>query len=561
VLVSAAVGVAVALAGSLEYRGEARFLVDVAPGDQDRLAPYRAELINHTWANMPTPDGPATFRWDVSAEVEATVLQLILNTEDRQAGRQSLKNMAQRYLTHLSEVAERILTQPSEAEVVLQRRLQDLRSGLAEAARRQEAYEKSQPQGDASLDRNKVGERLRAHRGQFLDNHGQLRAAQELLAELKANPVPERPTIHPELIERALKADVPLQQDLAELQLRRAEIRLQLLNVWQSATPALEELVTAASELQRHLGAEEGDRARGAHRAALERAIEAVDEYRGRLRRFSREWTTTFVDLSRDSDDQPASPQILELQEAIAKLLADFLYEASSSLTVMRDQVRRLGAESDAQARHHVLTARLTRGFHSLQTAHHQFEFSASEVRPSDNFRLASAVRAVRGLRRRTQLRREEITQHLEQVVRYQREQTRESDIRNLGERTGQLSAAADASLEVMLESLDEFDTATAQAEDYAAAKAAWEAWAERVSELEADISNMQAALEKRAAQRRSPVRPEAVRLISCKMGVLPSNLPQRLAYGWAAFATALVILLGLQKLSPDRRATRTDGG
>ncbi len=34
--------------------------------------------------------------------------------------------MAQGYLTHLSGVAERILTQPSEAEVVLQRRLQDL---------------------------------------------------------------------------------------------------------------------------------------------------------------------------------------------------------------------------------------------------------------------------------------------------------------------------------------------------------------------------------------------------------------------------------------------------
>jgi hypothetical protein len=89
----------------------------------------------------------------------------------------------------------------------------------------------------------------------------------------------------------------------------------------------------------------------------------------------------------------------------------------------------------------------------------------------------------------------------------------------------------------------------------------AWEAWVERVSELEADISDMQATLEKRAAQRRSPVRPEAVRLISCKMGVVPANLPQRLAYGWAAFATALVILLGFQKLSPDRRVTRTDGG
>lgn len=559
VLISLAVGAAIVPAGRLEYRGGAVFVVNAPPGDLAALKPYQAALTDHAWSTAPTGDSPPRFRWEVLPDAATGVLRLDVRTDSRTRGQRVLSEVAQGYLRHLRELAESALNRPSEKEVVLQQRLDDLRAALSKASLDEQAQPSALVQGDVPFEREQAGDRLGQLRAEFLAQREQLRQAEAVLAELEANPVPERPSIDPDLFEQGLQADVPLQQDSAELEVREAEVRLYLLNAWQSATPALEELVTAASELQGSLSAEDDDRAQGTHRAALELAIGAVDEYRSRLRRFSQEWTAAFIDLSRDSSEAPASSNMIEVQEQIAKLLADFLYEAASSLTVIRDQARRLNTESDAQARHHVLIARLTRGFHALQTAHHQFEFSASQVQPASNFRLAAAVRAVRGLARRTELRREELSRQIEQVVRRQREQAREADIRRLQDQRERLTVSADAMLDAVFENLDEFEAVTAQGEAYAAAQAASAIWTQQVAELEADIGNTQAALEELANQRRSPVRPEAVRLLSCELDAVPANLPRRLAYGWAAFATTLLALLGIQKLKPDRCQARTD--
>ena len=551
VAASLAVGLATALLGPLEYRGRAVFVVASAAGDRAAAAPYRIELIRHAWASVPTIESSPSSRWDVSADVPSGTLCLELTGADRRAGQQALTRVAQGYLDHIRAVANQVLNHASEGELVLGDLLEHLRSGVSDATRREQNVRTALPAGDVGLRRDLAGDRLQEQRRAYLADRDLLRAAQGHLARLEATPVPEHPPIDPDLRERAVRADVPLQQDLAELKVRLVVVRAQLLNVWQDSAAALDRLVAVVGELERSLGG--GDRTGGHHLAALERAAEAVEGFRAHLRTFSQGWTQEFGALSRGSTIDPHSARILDAQERVAELFADFSYRASGNLTAIRDQVQALNAESDEQARRHVLIAKLTRGFHALQSAHQQFALTASQVQTTDNFRLAAAVRAGRGLHRRALFLQEELKLQLEQITRQQLQQAREKEMNEFRAQIAHLTAVTDAGLDTMLEYQDDYDAAGALAGDCAAGQATATAIGERIDEYNADIRDTQTKVETMAAGRRSAVHPDAVRLVSCGVKAIPSNLGRRLAYAWAAAVTTALVLLGLQRLVHPR--------
>ncbi len=554
-----AVAAVAIVGGGFDYRGGALFLLDLTPGGTGGMAPYRVELIDYAWRTVPTAEVQPSFRWDVAADASTGTLRLELVADDHQAASQALQDATQGFLDHIKTVADQALNQPSVGETILQERLEHLRSGLSAMTRQQQAHDVNAPSDSPGPGRFQTAELFEQERSAYLDERDQLRGVQTELSRLEATPVPEHPPIDPELKARAFAESVPLQQDLAELEVQFATLRAEMLNVWQKSTGALDELVAAASELRRLLSGEAVTAASGNYRTSLERASTAAEEYGGALSPFVRSWTQEWGAISRDGEIDLHSAQWLEAQERLAGLLADFLYQATASLTVIGEQDQSLQAETDDQARHHVVTANLTRDFHALKAAQHDFEFAASEIQTTNNFRLAAAVRAGRGLHRRVTLLEQELTIESERVTRERLEQERQERIALLGDEVRRLAAACDEGLDALLDRQDAHIDATRWAADRAADRATAEAVAERIDDYHTEIAQATETLHELAARRYSPVRAEAIKLVSCTVDRVPANLPRRLAYGWAAATTTLLLLLGCYRCMSARASLKAD--
>ena len=347
--------------------------------------------------------------------------------------------------------------------------------------------------------------------------------------------------------------NVEFQQDRAELRVQLAAVRAELLEVWQDASPRLDDLIAAAGTLEQLGQNPHASTATGDHRATLERATEAAADYRRRLGDLVRSWTKEFVTLQQDQPD-PAAARVLDTHQRVTDLLGDFLFEASTTLTAVRDQVHSLNELSNDQARHHVLVADLTRAFHTLQAAHHQFEFAACQVRTGGNFRLAAAVKSARGLLRRTQYRLQELDRRLAERARQQARQARDDRIAELEQHCTELRALQQTGVEAIFEVQDRIDRVTSQAEDHVSATATAQAAARRADEIRTEIDQTRDSLTDLQARRKVPVRPEAVHLISRHVDSSPSNLNRRMAYGWAAAVTAFLALMLIQRLASTRR-------
>ncbi|MFQ5489305.1 MAG: hypothetical protein ACE5GE_01175, partial [Phycisphaerae bacterium] len=254
--------------------------------------------------------------------------------------------------------------------------------------------------------------------------------------------------------------------------------------------------------------------------------------------------TREFVALRQLTDIDPASPRIIEAQKRLKEMLADFLYESATALTALREQVNNLADGSTDQAQDHRVLSWLTRGFHALQAAHHRFEFAASDVQISNNFRLAATLRSAQGLRQRTVLRRRVINQHLTQIARRQVALDRQNQIADLESRIEQLAAEEDESLRGLLALQDQHDKATRSMEEYAVKRTQSDIAGERINELTVEIDDTRQRLQELADQRPPSVDPSNIRLVACSVSRMPANLTRRLAYGWAAFVTCLLVLM-----------------
>ncbi|HUU85940.1 MAG TPA: hypothetical protein VM243_20775 [Phycisphaerae bacterium] len=553
VLVSTLVGTAVVLVGPFEHRGTVVFSVDLQQEDADATPAYRTHLLECAAELFSSDEFGSGVTSSVSADSALGTLRLDIQTNDADRGQAALSELTDRFMERLERAAQAARANPTEGERILQDRLTRLEGTLSQATRQAHDTRSRTAGDDPKVARDSARRDLGRHRRTHNELHGRLTAATRELDELRAKPLPERPPINPALRERALLAEVEFQQDRAETRVQLAAARAQLLETWQEASPLLDELIAAAAALEQ-LGQDPHTAgATGAHRVTLERAIQAAADYRSRLAVFAQGWTREFVALQQDDLD-PAAARVLDGQERVTDLLGDFLFEASAALTTVRDQVRELNELSDDQARHHVLVADLTRAFHVLQTAHHQFEFAASSVRTGANFRLAAAVQAARGLARRTQLRLQEIEQGLQQQARQQAQKERDDRIAELEQRCTELRVRERVALEAIFALQDRIDSVTPLADDYVSATATGQAAARRALEIETEIAQTRDALTLLREQRKIPVRPEAVHLISRHVDTTPSNLNRRIAYGWASAATTFVALLLIQWVASTRR-------
>jgi len=559
-LASALVAMVVMLIGPFDHTASVVFSVEVPPGELEALSAYRRELLECAWRLL-SPGGPDRGpAWEVAADGQGNTLRLNIVAEDPARGEEALRGVTEAYLARLAAAAEAALAGRSEAQRLLEQRLAQLRSALSRTVRHERDTRAALPAESPLHRRQAARERLARKRRDFAAQRGRLDIAIRRLEELKASPIARHLPPDPLLRERAMLADLELQQALGELQVRLSAVRAHLLDVWQQTAPVLEELMAAAGDMEQ-LGLMKGGaasaRPSACGEAALERAAEAAGDYHRLLTTFAQAWTKEFIGL-REAGVAPVGhgpTRVLDLAERLPRTLGDLLFTSSAKLTAIREQVRQVSEQSDDQARHHVLIANLTRGFHALQSAHHRFEFAASMVRPANNFRLAAALKSADGLRRRTLRREQAIDLQLQREAREAAVQARQDEMAEVEQQIAELRAAGQAHVDAILGIQDRIDEVTSAADRYTSAKATAAALAQRIDELAAEIARTEQQLAELAASHQIPVRPQAVRVVSRQVERTPANLYRRMAYGWAAGATTFLGLMLVQRFAPRRRS------
>ncbi|MHC4064717.1 MAG: coiled-coil domain-containing protein [Planctomycetota bacterium] len=539
------------LIGPFEYAATLVLAVDVAPGNLEALQPYRSELLECAWTRLTPVGSRQRADWQVAADAQAGTLSVEILVDDPAQGAETLVTLAATYLSRLRASAEAALAEGSDGERILRERLDRLRSTLSRATRQERDLRAALPTHNPILRRNATREELAQRRRDLSAQQHQLVIALRGLDDMKTGRPAQHPSIDQKARERAVRADVELQQDLEALRVRLTAVRTHLLDVWQQAAPILDELIAAGGDLQQ-LGAVEVA-GTGPQRADLERAVEAGGDYHRPLTTFAETWTKEFVALQQAKVD-PAAARVLEVAERLPRTLGDFLYAASATLTDIRDRVRSVNEEPDGQARHHVLIARLTRAFHALQNAHHRFEFAASMVRATNNFRLAAALESADGLRRRTLRRMQLLELQLTEEARREAARARENAIADLEAEILEFRSAGQASVDAVLGLQDRIEGVTPVADQYTSSTATADTLAKRIGDLSTEIDRTERQLTDLVAARRAPVDPEAVSPAKPEVNPTPVNLSRRVAYGWAAGVSSFLILLLIQRFVPRRR-------
>ena len=552
-LLSALAGFGTLFARPFEHQGTVAFAVDLPPGADQELANYRTALLETAWELLQPVEQDGKPLWEVVAEPQTSTLRVTLPVTDRDAGKQTLTQLADAYSEHLRQAAEAALAQHSEGERILEQRLKQLRGSrahlLALPGDTADALGGGDPLEQREVNRND----LISHRQEYRNRRIALQQAEDRLTELRTTPLPDKPPVDPDERERVMSANQELQQDLAELRVRLATVRSQLLHAWQTSSPVLDELIEAAAALEQ-LGPNVHT-ATGPQRVVLELASEAGADYHRCLTVFAQSWSREFVGLSEEEPDPAAAGRLLEFHERVKRLLSGFLFESSKSLTVIRDQTRSLNQLSDQEARHHVLTADLTRAFHALQDAHHRFEFTASAIETTNNFRLAAAAKSADGLRHRAQLLQQQIDVRLQQQARVEAAQRRETEITSLEQQIAELRQAGDQAVEAVFAAHDRLASLAPLVEEHVWAAAMAAARAERISELADQITETEVQLADVVSRRKTPLKPTAVQVTECGVDDRPLNLNRRFAYAWTAALTTCLALLVVQRLvRPSRR-------
>ncbi|MBN1511168.1 MAG: hypothetical protein JXB13_04070 [Phycisphaerae bacterium] len=548
VLAAAAVGAGVVtvFVGRFDYRCTIEYGIDARQCDPDTLAAYRHELILHlTQAAKNNGNGSApVLRWTPAARPDSCSIRYDFVAPSVREGNLKLVQLSHSYPDHLRSVAELALSTPTGDEQKLMGQLDVLRARLS--ALTGTGAPTSQPVTLASnplLETDSATASLQAERVGYDGLRGRLDDLVGQLTHLQQTPVPRTLPVDPEMRHAAMEADVSLQQDLKTMEVHLAETRARLLEVYHGSLPALRTLSAEADAVQQLGETKTAQTATGEHRLAAERLVEAANDYQRLITRFAGGWRREFIALQ-DAAGRTADPAIIETQDRLARLLSDLLFETVEPLSTLKDQVDAMAADPNNAARHHELITLATRRFNTLRAAHHQFEFSASDIRALNNPRLDAALRTARALHRRTQERIRTIDQTLQAEAYRLAVEDRDRQIAELQEQIDRLRPQLDQTVTAMLSAQDVLTQAVPRLESFLHQRFHAQRHAEEIRRLETEIADKQSQLNALAPGRTATVDSAAVTVLDRRVDRQPVNLLQRLASGWLVTATALVLIL-----------------
>ena len=238
--------------------------------------------------------------------------------------------------------------------------------------------------------------------------------------------------------------------------------------------------------------------------------------------------------------------QLDAVVEQLVHPLNDFLFDTARSLSTMRSRVQEVGDDPSDSARHHVYQSNLTRAFHTVQAAHHRFEFAAGALETPDNFRLDAAMKSARGLRRRSQDRIQEIEARLEAKAAERARQRHALELAEAEQFIDQVRSATDRTVDELIALQEELNLDTEASEAFLRAVLRAEVATSRLEIARTDRNQIEDRLRSLAAERVARAKTADVELVSCDVAGRPVNLDDRLRTGGVAgILTLITALLG----------------
>ena len=493
----------------------------------------------------PTQVRPGDQRWWTDAPADG-VLRLGVTTTDRRKGVEETAAAAQGFLTALQERPGEIRRTPSEGEHVLADLVSELQERVAQAQAQLDSSTASLPSSDPRIDRDALVQRWRGLRTDFTATRAQLAEAVAGVDRLRSDSEPTHGIVRADDRRRALESDAALQQDLRELEVRLAELKLHLLNVWQQSSGRLEQLSKAMDELSITASTSDTSRLSQDIQAAVLGLVNDSDAYRQTLTTFTQLWTSEFTSLQRMEVD-PASGELLDRYQRVRGLLSDFLFAASQGLSAVRSHLSVLDEQTSDNARHHVLQSNLTRAFQAAQTAYHRFEFAAGGIDTPANFRLDAALRSARGLRRRSQEQIQHIEQRLQTEAIARARKQRVVALAEAERAVAQTRATSEQTIEQLFSVQDGLIKTVGLTEDFLHAALQAELAANRLQSAQDDLARTERRLAELIAHREAAFADLGVKLVSCGAIGTELNLPQRCRLGGIGFVVTLVAVLAGQ--------------
>lgn len=509
-----------------------------------QVAGIRKELLDFTWGLASIdPEGTALQRgWFVKMP-DGTTMQLGMISAERESGLRHVQETARDFCRRMKALAEAVRGTPTRAEGLFAAPLDRMGKEFAEAERQASAASQAVPIQDPDDRREELLVRWRSLRGNFVETREKLARAEEGLARIQSEPAPTHGVVPRDRRSEALRADRALQQDLQELGVNLAELKVHLLQVWQQAAGPLERLTLAADDLVEFASASLAAEPTASASAVSRRCEAASLSYRDTLAGFAKSWDDEFQALIRLEPD-PLSTEVLEVANRVRRKVNDFLYASGRRITALRSEVRAIQADPSNAARHHVFQSKLTRRFQRVEAAHHRLEFAAGALETPANFRLDAAIVGARGLRRRSR----------ERIRRIDKRLAVEATSLAVTRRTRQLAAAqqhvhelridADRIVNAVLPVQEGLNAHADLAAGFMSATLQAEFTAARREFLAVTLADTQGRLTELIRLRRQEDALPDVTLVSCEVIEEPSRFRKR--WGGAAVAAAATIILVL---------------
>lgn len=502
---------------------------------------------------------PGDPRWWTDAPADG-ILRLGVTTTDCRKGVEEAAAAARGFITALQERKDEFRRTPSEAEHVFSELVSQLQKRAAQAQAQVDSATASLPPADPRIDRDALVQRWRGLRTDFAATRTQLAEAAAGVDRLRSDYEPTHGIVRAEDRRRALESDPALQQDLHELEVRLAELKLDLLTVWQQSAGCLQQLATSMDDLSRTASTSDTTRLTPNVSASVLSLAKDTDAYRQTLATFTESWTIEFTGLQR-MDVDPASGELLDVYQRVRRLLSDFLFAASQGVAAVRSDLSALGEQTSDNARHHVLQSNLTRAFQVAQSAHHRFEFAAGGIDTPDNFRLDAALRSARGLRRRVLEQIQHIEQRLQTEAIDRAKTQRAKALVEAEHAVEQTRATSEQTIEQLFSVQDGLIHAVGLTEGFLHAVLQAELAANRLQNAQDDLARTDHRLAELVARREAASTDIGVELVSCGVIGTELNLGQRCRLGGIGFVVTLItVLLGQWWITRCTEARRHGG-
>ncbi len=550
ILISLIVSVGVTLLTGFQYRWEALFRIHDQP-QRETLEKYRLRLLDYCSkaTDSPTELLRSTTAWTAAILPPNRLKLSVVGTgrDNTSAAAHALATGFTRYVNKLAEIAR---TTPDEVEAALSRSVDELRSALTQAQTELEATMRTIPESNPSELQRQLLAQWEVLRPQLIEVRIGWTGASGAVARLRSEPDTPQVVINANHRRDALQADTSLQQDLKELAVNLTELKLQLLSTWQQTSPVLERLQSNVEELKaacvQASPVTSGD---AIHQqvVALEQALSA---YQALLATFAGSWTLRFTEL-RNAAVDPKSESLLATFQRSRQLVDEFLFRAGKELAHLRAPLEALRTNPTDEPRLHQAVSNLLRAFQALQTAHHRFEFLAGSLETSGNFRLDAALRASRGLSRRSQDRIREIETHLLAEATREARQLRRVELAAAEQTAESMRTAADRAMAELLALQDSLNLAAAESSAHQASLLGARAAAGKVAAHRADLHQLETRLRERAEARIIAANAFGVTIVSSYLDPYPVNLGTQTGIGFFAGFSLFLSLTQLRRRLP----------